>query len=77
MGPKGLPAKSMSSPAMMTLTPESASWRQTSTRLWSKNWASSIPTTSTPEAINRMFWGESTGVERMALASCETTSSSE
>ncbi len=32
---------------------------------------------ATSEVISRMFRAESTGVERMALASCETTSSSE
>ena len=67
----------MSSPATITRTPLSASCRQTSTMLSSKNWASSIPTTSTSEAMSRMFCGDSTGVERMAFASCETTSSSE
>ena len=34
------------------------------------------PPTSTSEVISRMFRGDSTGVERMAFASCDTTSSS-
>ena len=77
IGPKGLPVKSMSRPATITRTPLSASCRQTSTSPWSKNCASSMPTTSTSEVISRIFCAESTGVERIALASCETTSSSE
>ena len=61
----------------MTRTPLSASSRHTPTMLSSKNCASSMPTTSTPADMSRMFCGESTGVERMAFASCDTTCSSE
>ena len=77
IGPKGLPRKSVSRPAMMTLTPLLASFCTTSTIVASKNCASSMPTTSTSLEISSMLAGESIGVEGMLCESCETTRSSE
>ena len=48
IGPKGRRRKSRSSPATITRTPRSASSVTSSTSPPSKNWASSMPTTSTP-----------------------------
>jgi len=42
----------------------------------SKNCASSIPTTSQLSASKRIFAAAGTGVERISLASCDTTFSS-
>ena len=46
MGSNGRPRKSRSRPATMTRLPRSANWLITSTIPESKNWASSMPTTS-------------------------------
>ena len=77
MGPKGTPLKSVSSPATMTRTPLLARVWQTSTRLSSKNWASSMPTTCTSPGRSRISDGDDTGVDSILWKSCETTSTSE
>ena len=77
IGPKGLPRKSMSSPAMITLTPLLASWLHTSTSPSSRNCASSMPTTSMSDESSKMVPEVSTGVLTMELRSWLTTSSSE
>ena len=74
IGPKGLPSKSISNPAIITRTPLLASLLHTFTNSRSKNWASSIATTSTSLASNKILELEGTGVLLMALASCDTTS---
>lgn len=67
----------MSSPATITRMPLLASSLQTSVSPSSKNWASSMPTTSISEVKSRMLAEESTGVDGMELLSCDTTFSSE
>ncbi len=72
MGPKGRPVKSISRPAIMMRTPARVRRSATSQILSSKNWASSIPTTSIPTARAGMAAGLATGIQGMREASCET-----
>lgn len=69
--------EAISNPATMTLTPRLASSLQTSTSPLSKNWASSIPTTSMSEANKSKDPEDSIGVDRIEFWSWLTTSSSE
>jgi hypothetical protein len=53
--PKGSPRKSVSVPATTTRTPRAARVVTTSTMSWSRNWASSMPTSSVSERVWRMI----------------------
>ena len=64
----------MSSPAAITRTPMAESSAQTSGNPSSKNWASSMPTTSISLASNSRLLLLGTGVLRMVVASWLTTS---
>ena len=63
-----MPLKSMSKPATITRMPRLAKSLQTVTISSSKNWASSMPTTSTSLANKEMLEEVGTGVERISLA---------
>ena len=67
----------MSSPATITRMPRLASSLHTSTSPMSKNWASSMPTTSQSDESSRILADESMGVDMICFWSWLTTSSSE
>ncbi len=74
IGPNGSRRKSWSRPAAITRAPPSASASAAPTISCSKNWASSIPTTSNPRACSTSSATQPTGTARMRMPAWLTTS---